>query len=248
MTRHTGSINRLKGIAAPLAAFAALHPPGGSSRRRGGDVLPPPLQLAALRGEAVLRQRFFGALGKQFPHDPTPEQWLDYWQRFVVKRGAIADLARRAHLHRASGLAQLPDAHDDETCFVLYCALLDALQMTGDEALLLVAVDKFFVHLWRQQFPDGPREVERKNSVEALQNRVQIASRRRYGPLVRIRESFQQTPDRVHFRLLAQCPNQPAAELAEVERTRLKLARLAAYEAALCHLTDGAQSDNCHDL
>lgn len=241
MTRQTGSLNRLKGIAAPLAAFAALHPPGGSSRRRNGDELPPPLRLAALRGEAVLRLRFFGALAKQLPHDPTPEQWLDYWQRFVVDRGAIADLARRAHLHRASGLAEQPNANDDETCFVLYCALLDALHTAGDEALLLVAADKFFLHLWRQQFPEGPREPERKTSLDALQTRLQLEVRRRFGPRANVRESFQQTPDIVHFRLLAVCPDQPPTELTALERPRLKPARLAAYEAALDALKGKAE-------
>jgi hypothetical protein len=174
-----------------------LHPPGGAARRRGQDALPPPLLLAALRGEAVLRLRFFGALGKRLPHEPTPEQWLDYWQRFVGERGAIADLARRAHLHRACGLAELPDAKDDETCFTLYCALLDALHVAADEALMQIAVDKFFVHLWRQQFPDGPREVVRKTSVEALQNSLQITLRRRLGPMASVRESFQQSPELV---------------------------------------------------
>lgn len=124
MTRYTGSINRLRGIAAPLAAFAALHPPDSSARRRSG------------------------------------------------------------------------------------------------EAVLLVAVDKFFLHLWRQQFSEGPREVVRKTSVEALQNRLQLSVRRRFGPTATVRESFQQTPECVQFRLLALRPNLAPVELAVVERPR----------------------------
>lgn len=230
MTRQAGSVNRLKGIVAPLAAFAAAHPPGGSSRRHAAADLPAPLQLAALRGEAVLRQRFFAL---PLPHAATAEQWLDYWRRFVLDRGAIADLVRRAHLHRAAGLAEAPDAGDDETCFLLYCALLQALQAAGNEALLLVAVEKFFLHLWRQQFPDMPADRPRPSTDPALlRHRLEAALRRQRKQPVEIKESFRQSADKVEFRLLALCPGQPAEELVCLERSRLKPARLAAYELA----------------
>lgn len=232
MTRQSGSVKRLKGIVAPLAAFAAAHPPGGSSRRRVGTNLPAPLRLAALRGEAVLRLRFFGAFGRGLPHDPTPEQWLDYWQRFVLDRGAIADLVRRAGLHRAAGLDAAPDAGDDETCFVLYCALLDSLAAKANEPLLQVAVEKFFLHLWRQQFPDIPVERSRTADPALLRARLEAALRGRWQP-VEVKESFIQEATKVEFRLLALRPGQPPEELVCLERPRLKPARLAAYEAAL---------------
>jgi len=234
MTRQTGSVNRLKGIVTPLAAFATLHPPGGSSRHTTGETLPAPLRLAALRGEGVLRQRFFNQLAKQFPHEPSPEQWLDYWQRFVVDRGAIADLVRRAHLHQASGLTEAPDEGDDETCFLLYCAMLDALFSQGKEQLLLVAVEKFFIHLWRQQFPDGPRDVSsKKEEARVLHERLRVALRKQFHKPVEIKESFRQMPDKVEFRLLYLIQGEPPVKLVNLERPRLKPARLAAYEAAL---------------
>lgn len=230
MTRQTGSVNRLKGIVAPLAAFAVAHPPGGASRRHGTSDLPAPLRLAALRGEAVLRQRFFAL---PLPHAATADQWLDYWQRFVLDTGAIADLVRRAHLHRAAGLGEAPDAGDEATCFTLYCALLDSLAAQGNEALLHVAVEKFFVHLWRQQFPAQPVEQTTPTSPALLRERLQRQLRRLLGPQAELKESFRQTPATVEFRLLALLPGQAPRELVCVERPRLKPARLAAYEAAL---------------
>jgi hypothetical protein len=62
---------------------------------------PPLLQLVALRGEAVLRQRFFGAFIDKLPTQTEPAQALAYWQRFVQDGRHLHDLVQRIGLGAA---------------------------------------------------------------------------------------------------------------------------------------------------
>lgn len=234
MSRHTGSFDRLKGIVAPLATHVAANSQKLSGKgAESVDALPAPLRLAALRGEGVLRGRFFHHFGQALPHAPTAGQWLDYWQRFVLQRGIIADLVRRAGMYQATGLSQRPDVNDDELCFHLYCVLLDSLAQQNNEQLLHIAVERFFVYHWRQQFPTEVQANPERPNVTALRQRLERRLKKQYGNKAKLKESFEQSAKKVSFRLLLVLPNQVPQELIRLDGQRLKPTRVRAYERAL---------------
>ena len=60
------------------------------------------LQLAVLRGEGVLRDRFFGIFLSGLPAVTEPDQALGYWARFVQDPRHIQDLVQRIGLGAAA--------------------------------------------------------------------------------------------------------------------------------------------------
>ena len=169
MARGKGSLKSLASISEPLRQYIATwHERDSAERtwqkRRLERIdysihdLPPMIRLASLRGQGILTAQFFGTdhhqFGGQLPHDPSPEQWLDYWQRFIQQRGHILDLVRRIGLiAEIAKDTDLPKHIHEELAFALYTALLDQLRQQRETTHLYTATTRFFIHLWRQQFP-----------------------------------------------------------------------------------------------
>ena len=224
------------------------------------------LQVAALRGEAVLRQRFFGAFIDKLPTQTEPAQALAYWQRFVEDGRHLHDLVQRVGLGaavRAEAAITVSDTSAGPYSRALYCALLDQLdtasRSTAADAgtcarLASLACEAFFTQLWLQQFPQAPSAVSAQGKdIEALRQRLQVALQRKHKNTGKdtkggasYRESFRTITqadgvDLIRFSLLAKLGNAPWHSLVEVERPRLKTAKLpncqtaklAAYQAAL---------------
>jgi hypothetical protein len=143
-----------------------------------------------------------------------------------VQRLGIAKALRREALVPLS-------AHQEAR--KLYTLLLDALNTQAPE-LLPWAVEGYFWHCWRQQFPAVPTAPadKGKTSAEVQRERLLRALRRQHGNAVEIKESFTQSDEVVRFGLLWRAgPHAPwQTLLPEVERPRLKTARAVAYEAA----------------
>ena len=254
------------------------------------------LQLAVLRGEAVLRDRFFGVFLSGLPTVTDPDQALGYWARFVQDPRHIQDLVQRIGLGAAAkaeanlklgsltsltvagDVASSQDTHHaahhathGAAHHAIYCALLHELHQAAQDGgtdagacqrLLGLACEGFFTQLWRQQFPQGSAAVANtKQNLDSLKQRLTIALQRRHRGGVMLRESFKTivpdtppladsnaestegvaapealaSPEVVRFTLQAKITGHWQV-LCMLERPRLKTARLAAYERALCEV------------
>jgi hypothetical protein len=231
--------------------------------------LPALILLSSQRGEGILRAQFFGGksgqLGDKLPHQPSPEQWLDYWHRFVEKRGRIVDLVQRIGLIEAvsqetalAGKAATTTSSADEAlCFTLYTALLDQLQERGETDLLNTATTKFFVLLWKQQFPQFAEQVLKQaadpanigvksgvnasSNIQALKDKALIRVRKTQHPQAILKESWREVGNtengeetKIEFAVRMQAGRGgPWSELVTLSRPRLKTARLAAWQSLL---------------
>lgn len=219
MARSKTSSSGLGIIVAPLGRFVrgwrsvGRTAPSPTARP---DTLPPLILLASQRGEGVLRAQFFGTkpgqLGDKLPHQPSAEQWLDYWQRFVEKRGHLVDLVQRIGLIEAvsqeTALASkaviTTGAADGALCFTLYTALLDQLQERGETELLNTATTQFFILLWKQQFPQFAQQVLKQaadpaqasgkapSNIQALKDKALIRVRKTRHPQAILKESWRE--------------------------------------------------------
>ncbi|MDR0276187.1 MAG: hypothetical protein LBI48_12810 [Burkholderiaceae bacterium] len=236
MSKGIASQNSLKALAYPVRQFLAAW---GAAQRlapiAAGAQLPPPYALAAVRGEGVLRERFFGHFIARLPVQLDAAQQLTLWSRLVENGGHITAWVQRlgvaAALRREAALPEQAQQQARQ----LYTLLLHALAQEQPQ-LLPSAADGFFHHLWRQQFPAQAAAPQDKAQPkdQVLRERLARALRKRHGKAVTVRESFQQQSDQVRFALLMKTPPDPHWKtLVQLERPRLKTARRAAYDAAL---------------
>lgn len=229
------------------------------------------LQVAVLRGEAVLQDRFFGIFLDQLVTRSTPEQALAYWQRFVLDGCHLQNLVQRIGLGTAAkteaGIAITAAGGNYKA---LYCALLHELNQAAQSdaadaghcaRLLSLACEGFFNQLWHQQFPQegsAPPAALVKKDLASLKQRLLVALQRRHKGPVQLRESFktltetaeateatettQATNEVLRFSVQAKVAGHWQV-LCTVDRPRLKTARLAAYEAALKAVGLSSQTD-----
>jgi hypothetical protein len=233
MSKGIASRHSLKALAYPLQQFLA----GWGARERpskpqgDGADLPAPYALAALRGEAVLRQRFFKQFMEKLPVQLDAEQQIALWQSLVEEGGQITAWVQRLGIAKALRREASIPTDAAKASRQLYCLLLDALAQESPD-LLAWAVDAYFWHCWKSRFPDAITvdASKEKKEPEILRERLIRALRKHYQETVELKESFQQTPDSVHFALLVKRASTGQWEgLIQLDRPRLKTARLAAY-------------------
>lgn len=238
MSKGISSGHSLKALAHPLQQFIAAWgnrerpAPAGAKQ-----TLPAPYALAALRGEAILRQRFFAEFIELLPFTLDAGQQLDLWQSLVEEGGVITAWIQRLGIAQALRReAVLPENAANESR-QLYTLLLFALAEQAPD-LLPQAVERYFLHVWRARFPNSVKSAEKPLQATVLRDRLSRALRRSYGEAVEVKESFTQTPEQVCFSLLAKRASGAHWEtLVTLERPRLKTARLAAYGEAIEVLT-----------
>lgn len=234
MSKGKASQGSLKALAYPIQQFLA----GWSMRHRPkayvDGQIPAPYALAALRGEAVLRQRFFGEFMQKLPIQFTAAQQIDLWLRLVEQGGQITTWVQRLgvakYLRREVALSE--SAAQESR--MLYTLLLQALAEEAPE-LLPWAVEGFFYHVWKQQFGGKPEATEQKTTqAQVLRDQLTRALRKQHGQAVTVKESYQEDGEQVQFALLykTKAENQWCT-LVSLQRPRLKTARIAAYESAL---------------
>ena len=256
MARGKGSLKSLASISEPLRQYIATwHERDSAERtwqkRRLERIdysihdLPPMIRLASLRGQGILTAQFFGTdhhqFGGQLPHDPSPEQWLDYWQRFIQQRGHILDLVRRIGLiAEIAKDTDLPKHIHEELAFALYTALLDQLRQQRETTHLYTATTRFSIHLWRQQFPtmgetfNHTKPKADQTTLENLKHKTTLLLKKHIGTHAQIKESWteqgEQDKPRIQFTLKIKADkNAPWQDYLTIERPRLKPARLAAW-------------------
>lgn len=238
MSKGIASRNSLKALAHPVQQFIA----GWGAQQRParaeglGAELPAPYELAALRGEAVLRARFFGPLMQKLPVAQEPDQQIALWRELVEDGGAVTAWVQRLGIAKALRREAVVPIQAASESRKLYTLLLDALSNQAP-ALLPWAVEGFFWHVWKERFPAtsvaAPASA-RSTQPEVLRDRLLRALRRQHCEAVEVKESFQQSADCVRFALL--CKRASVGqweEVVAVERPRLKTARFAGYDAAL---------------
>jgi hypothetical protein len=273
VARSKTSASGLSVIVTPLGRFVRSWQSDGNAGNSGNvgvftnqpNKLPPLILLSSQRGEGILRAQFFGSksgqLGDKLPHQPSPEQWLDYWRRFVEKRGHIVDLVQRIGLIEAVSqetalagkAATSTNAADEALCFTLYTALLDQLQERGETDLLNTATTKFFIFLWKQQFPQFAEQVLKQaadpakigvkasSNIQALKDKALIRVRKTRHPQAILKESWREVAgvevgeeSKIEFAVRMQAGRGGAwSELVILSRPRLKTARLAAWQSLL---------------
>lgn len=275
MARSKTSSSGLSVIVTPLSRFVRSWQSDGSGPSNVGvttahrNTPPPLILLSSQRGEGILRDQFFGnksgQLGDKLPHQPSAEQWLDYWHRFVEKRGHIVDLVQRIGLIEAVSqetalvgkAATTTSAADEALCFTLYTALLDQLQERGETDLLNTATTKFFILLWKQQFPQFAEQVLKQaadpakigvksgvnasSNIQALKDKALIRVRKTQHPQAILKESWREVGNtengeetKIEFAVRMQAGRGGQwSDLVTLRRPRLKTARLAAWQSLL---------------
>lgn len=236
--------HRLKALARPLQMF--VNSWGAESVRRlgrpVGAELPAVYALAAIKGEGILRQRFFGPFLQLLePLTLDAAQQLALWQELVEGGGHITQWVQRLGLAKAlRSEAALPEALAQESRW-LYCVLLCALAGEPEE-LMQRAVERFFWHVWISRFPTAANPTPAPHRVQTHAQRLLRALRKRYAEPVELRESFKPAlaadgKAGVDFRLLIKRRSSGQwEELIALSRARLRAAKLAAYQEALREL------------
>ena len=182
-----------------------------------------------------MRTRFFTQFMAKLPVKLDAGQQITLWRELVEDGGLITAWVQRlgvAQALRREAVVPLDAASESRK---LYNLLLDAL---ADQApqLLPWAVEGYFWHCWKAQFPAaGAAPAEKKTTdTDVLRERLLRALRKCHGEAVEVKESFRQDEDKVVFALLLKRKSTARwDELCAVERPRLKTARLAGYDAAL---------------
>jgi hypothetical protein len=237
LAKGIASKNSLKALAHPLQRYLS----GWGAQERvvpadgTGTELPAPYALASLRGEGVLRERFFGAFVAKLPVQLDADQQIALWHELVEEGGLITEWVQRLGLVKALRREAVVAVDIGKESRALYTLLLDVLRVQSPE-LLPWAVEAYFWHCWKARFPSAASETgQEKKTTDAavLRDRLTRALRRRYSEAVEVKESFIQGDDKVSFALLAKRKSVGKWEqLVSVERPRLKTARLAGYDAA----------------
>lgn len=195
--------------------------------------LPPLYQIAALRGEGILLNRFFGSVLQQTRMEVNPIDWLGFWQDTVIDGGFLTDFINRlGWLKVLAASSDVPEL-TPHTARQYYCILLDALAQHHPH-LLDNAVDDYFLHLWRQRFPVQATNSKTQSASEQLRHRLTAQLRQSYKKPVEVKESFIEQHQQIVFSLKFRCQEDELWQtLLTLERSRLKAARIAAYEQAL---------------
>ncbi len=195
--------------------------------------LPPFYQIAALRGDGILLNRFFGSVLQQTRIEISPTDWLIFWQDTVIDGGFLTDLLSRiGWLKVLATSSDIPEL-TPHTARQYYCILLDALSQHHPH-LLDNVVDDYFLHLWRQRFPVQTTTSKTQSASEQLRHRLTAQLRQSYKKPVEVKESFIEQHQQIVFSLKFRCQEDELWQtLLTLERPRLKAARIAAYEQAL---------------
>ena len=233
MAKGKASTGSLKYIVAMVGRFVqgwgSLH--GKIYHSRNSTDWPSPYKLAILRGEAILRLRFFDGFIPSMGIIFSDEQKIAAWDALVLKSTILEDFVNRigiaSHLKREAVLSK--DASDEKlNLFFMLCAAIHE----QEPALLEVAVDELMLYQWKQQF-QGIVAKDKKLSHEQLRDKLLLRLRKQLGTSVEIKESFVQTADSVDFKIIVRVSaGEPWRELISLIRPRLATARLAGFDAA----------------
>lgn len=234
---------RLAHIITPIRQYLKSH--GAKFKPRLGkvtpDCLPAPYEAAALRGEGVLRVRFFDLLESKGVTDP--QRQLEIWQALIVDRGRIIDYVQRIGLlAMAAGqnaTLQNLQARSDfaDWAFKLYCGLLDDLSRQPEQTLFELACPRLILHHFVGLYPKSPQP--KKADPEQLRQKAIRQLQKYWGAEIQLKESFQTSEQTVTFALRLKPPGAAWIELLQLTGSRLKTVRIQGYQQLLAGLKNG---------
>jgi hypothetical protein len=195
-------------------------------------VLPPVLEIAKRRGEAILVSRFFEFTRSQHVSDPAWE--LALYEQIVSSGKPLLDICQRIGIfkHFSAPLADTPE----QAAFIAWCILTDTLDKEQHPYLENATTD-FFRHFFLGHFPKSP--VEQKLDLNLLKQRVNRRVLRLWGPDAVIKESFTVSDTEVQFTIKLKTSGSSWLNLWHIIGTRLKPTRVACYTELLEALEDG---------
>lgn len=207
---------------------------GRHKRHKFGETttLPPLYQVMAYQGEAILLGRFFGVVRERIGMEMEHGAYLAFYEQAVEDGGYLLDfISRTQWLSIISGDTSLPEVGRAQAK-QLYCILLAVIQERSP-AMVQVACDELFLHLYKQQFPSESNTAKSTNS-DQLRHKLVHKLRKITNLPCEVKESFSQDEDKVVFTLLYRKDKSSRYQpLISVERPRLKTARLSAYQTLL---------------
>ena len=196
--------------------------------------LPPPLEVARLCGESLLRLKFFGLM-KTLNHTDYARQ-LALWDQLVANGGYILDLVQRIELF--FWLKVPAGSNPRDWAYAAYCIFLHSLHGSGNSQLFELATGKFLYHHYLGLYPKSA--TSKKIPAEQLRQRALVRLRKRWGLAAELKESFV-TDDKegVQFSLRIKPQGEGWHTLLTEQGERLKPTRLAAYNRLLQEMEEG---------
>jgi len=230
----------IKLITKPITAYVSqrfAHALRGNKAGKSNE-LPPHLEWARLRGEALLTERFFNYFERKHIDDVNSQ--LFFWQQFKSNPNALLMLSRKTGLI-AAFRAQVSPVYLENTTeveqhFIAYCCLLWDIHQQQNQALLATATETFFGHFSASIFPTEYRS----DDVDKLKQEIRKLLAQRWNIRPEIRESFTTDDSKVNFSLIAQIKGSAPCQLHSLEGKRLKPTRIKAYQTVLQQLKDGS--------
>ena len=207
MAKGKSSQNSLKALAYPvqqfMAAWGAKERPNkllNSKIEDSGD-WPAPYALAAVRGEAVLRSHFFDGFIPKTNITLDAGQQLALWQHLVEDGGYITAWVQRLGIAKTLRREAALSADATHEHRALFCILLDALN-TQAQHLLPWAIEGYFMHCYKAQFPTAPVAKTSTPQTQVLRDKLTRALKNHYHENVEVKESFKENDEIVQFSLL----------------------------------------------
>ena len=150
MAKGNSSSNSLKRIVHEVQQFVLGWSAVNLRKNNAAGAVswPAPYQLAAIRGEAVLRRQFFDSFIPRLPYQADAAQQIALWQTLVEDDGIIVDYVNRVGIKSALKRETALPEHTHGEARILFCILLEALTQ-DNPALLVIAVDQLFLHYWK---------------------------------------------------------------------------------------------------
>jgi len=199
--------------------------------------LPPHLEWARLRGEALLIKRFFNYFEQRHIEDVNSQ--LFFWQQFKSNPDALPLLSNKTGLIIAFkaqvSQAYLEKTTEQEQHFIAYCCLLWDIHQQKNQALLATTTDIFFGHFAATIFPAESR----RDNINKLKCDIRKHLAQRWNIRPEIKESFSSDEDGVSFSLIARISGYAPCPLLTISGKRLKPTRIKAYQTVWKGLEQG---------
>ena len=234
MARHIQLISN------PVASYLSQRFGRTLRGKKSGNsetTLPPHLQWAYLRGEALLIKRFFTYFEQRNIEDVDSQ--LFFWQQFKCNPNALPLLSIRTGLivafSKQVSRAYLERIPEEEQHYTAYCCLLWDIHQQDNKALLNTATYTFFSYFSATIFPSKAS----KSDPNKLKREIRKHLAQQWNLRPDIRESFRESEDGVSFSLIARIGGYAPVTLITLNGKRLKPTRMKACQTVLQQLEQG---------
>jgi len=234
MARH------IRQITEPIAAYVAarfVHSLRGN-KNANQNQLPPHLEWAKVRGEALLVNRFFSHFERH--HVDDIDSQLFFWNQLRQNTEVLPVVSEMSGLiavfKKQVGQLYLEQTAESDQHYIAYCCLLWDIHQKKDNSLLDISTFMLFKHFSATIFPAKAK----RDDVKKLTREIQKILAQQWNIRPEIKESFVTGEDAVSFSLIARMGGYSPCELITLKGKRLKPTRLKAYQNVIKQLTDGA--------